>query len=135
MTKLYFKRRYNYGSHWTNRYTPSYIYNKMFSDYIEDWTVTMVDGPIPEDYYLTIRRIGYCEFDETKISKEELTYDLRDLPNHIRVYTDNNEAEQFLLDYTDQRKMPQQDDGSFLIRKAYTDEMTWEEIGAKYFKI
>jgi hypothetical protein len=108
----------------------------MFEDKLD--YVKMFDKVVPEDFYLTPKRFWYCEYDEKQISKEELEYDLRDLPNHIRVCKDNIEAREFLLEFTDQRKFKETEKGKFEIRwerKWMEWVKEWEIIPAKYLTI
>ncbi len=133
MERLYFKYRY-FQDNRKNRYSPSYQYNLMFSDRVESWDVKIFDLEISEEDYLTPKRFWYCEFDSTKISKEDLTYDLRDLPNHIRVCADNTEARNFLLEFTDQRSLREISTNKFELRWV-SEWMEWEIIPAKFLII
>ncbi len=70
----------------------------MFSDYVADW-VDVKDLEIQDSQYKWMKRFAVIDFDETVISSSDLEYDLRDLPNHIRVLT-LEEAKTFIANET-----------------------------------
>lgn len=124
--KLYIKWRYCYSNNSNDRLSVSYQYNKMFKDYVDDWVIVK-DLEIQDNQYLWAKRFAEIDFDGRKITIEDLEYDLRDLPNHIRVLT-LEEAQAFLEEETNLEEI---EDWVFEISPEREDEMTQEIIPQK----
>jgi len=98
----------------------------MFKDYVDDWVIVK-DLEIQDNQYLWAKRFAEIDFDGRKITIEDLEYDLRDLPNHIRVLT-LEEAQAFLEEETNLEEI---EDWVFEISPEREDEMTQEIIPQK----
>ncbi len=95
----------------------------MFSDYVADW-VDVKDLEIQDSQYKWMKRFALIEYDGRKVDTTDLEYDLRDLPNHIRVLTPD-EAKTFLKEET---TLVEVETDVFEISPEREDEMTWETI-------
>lgn len=131
MEKIYYKWRYS----WTNnnsRYTPSYYFLKTFADTVEKANITMQDNLISDDDYIWLKRFGIIEFDETKITKENLEYDLYNSrkDNHIKILSVNESITFLDIETT----IEKQGTNQYKARKAYINEM-WIEVPDLYITI
>lgn len=121
MKKLYGLYRYYYTNTWV-RYTPSYFFNKQFEDYIKAWVVRLFDWAIPDDRYTwelapgikKKDRFAYAEYDETKITENELKWFINYIGWQfvIRFFNNTTEAIQWLKANTDLKVVEEQTDGN-----------------------
>lgn len=76
MTTIYLKTRKTAFNTWQGLYTVDYLYNQERKWYVENAAVTF--DTIPDNYITDVKGRGLTlvTFDETKVSLEDLTFDL-----------------------------------------------------------
>jgi len=101
MAKLFLKYRCTHFNQWQWGYSLSYLYNQDRSWYVENAWVNIQDCLI-NDYKNSSRwrKFWLVEFDDTKISKEDLEYDLNRYTQNAVVILTKEQAIQFIKDNT-----------------------------------
>ena len=128
--KLYLKYRNSHWNLWQWDYTISYLYNQDRPWYVENW-VNIQDSLI-QDYKLESKwkKFAVVEFDETKVSYEDLKYDLELYKQFATVVLTNDQAKQFIRDNTNLQEV----DWKFLLQPERIN-MEWQTLPPMYLEI
>ena len=141
MKKAYWLYRYFFTER-GNRYSPTYYLGKQFEDLARAKIIALADNLISENRYIwevapwivTMRRFIECSYDETKISEINFKSIVNNVSsmNDIVMFETADEAIQWIRDNTD---LIEVETGKFEISPAWVDDITWEDIPAKYLII